>query len=112
MSSILAKLMGSMRRMALRQHPPGGSSPQRPCWLHHTWWRTCVRWVPIVPIMRWRKAYSRLGLRIRRCSHIALLTHYENIIPRNSSIKEPWSAPARRRASESLRSAPSAGCPW
>lgn len=36
MSSILAKLRRSRRQMALRQQPPGGSSPQRPCWLHHT----------------------------------------------------------------------------
>lgn len=111
MSSILAKLMGCRRWMALRQHPPRGSSPQRPCWLHHTWWRTCVRWVPIVAIMWWRKAYSRLGLRIGRCSHVTLLTHNEIIIPRNTSKKEPCSAPARRRTSESLRSAPSAVAP-
>lgn len=111
MSSVLAKLMGSRRRMALRQHPPRGSRPQRPRRLYHAWWRTCMRRVPIVPIMRWRKANSRLGLRIGRCSHITLLAHYENIIPRNSSIKEPCSAPARRRASESPRSGRSAGCP-
>lgn len=110
MSSILAKLMRSRRWMALRQHPPGGSSPHRPCWLHHTWWRTCMRWVSIVPVIWWRKAYSRLGLRIGGCSHITLLTHYGNIIPRNSSIKEPWSTPTCRRASETPSSAPSAGC--
>lgn len=47
-----------------------------------------MRWVPIVSIMGWRKAYSRLGLRVGGCSHISLLTHYENIIPRDSSTKE------------------------
>lgn len=35
-SSVLAKLGGSRRWRALRQQPPGCSSPQRPGRLHHT----------------------------------------------------------------------------
>lgn len=49
-----------------------------------------MRGVPIVPIMRWRKAHPRLGLRIGWCRHITLLAHDENIIPRESSIKESY----------------------
>lgn len=40
--------------------------------------------IPIVSIMRGRKAHPRLGLRIRGCRHISLSAHYENIIPKES----------------------------
>jgi hypothetical protein len=56
---------------------------------HFTWWRCCKGRIPIVPIMRWGKTHSRLGLRVGGCGHITLLTHYENIIPEDSSAKEP-----------------------
>lgn len=54
-----------------------------------TCWGTCVGRIPIVPVVCWREAHPRLGLRVGGCRHITLLTHYENVIPRGTSTKEP-----------------------